>query len=197
MSERNRKTIVCQITRGLAPASAIVHTVQGAQHFRHRYLLISGLGRVDAKNAAVRAALDDEAHLLLVEDDIEVPWSQWPTSRGNVWVATARCSNGDMNTEYDSHGHVLKTGTPFILIPYRILFDLSDQGTQPIFRARKFRIDGNVLVDYGPTDTDRGSDIWFCYLCRMRGYSIGVCGHGTSLKHSLINFGPSKMEVLA
>lgn len=183
---------VAQITRGLAPAIAIVAAVQRAAELSAPYELISQLGLCDAKNLAATRALAAGRDLMLLEDDVIAP--RWPVHDAeNVQVLAVHYPHAEgVNVQRDSRGRVLCAGTTAMRIPLAVLRKIPP----PWFVARVIRTKNERLELGGPRDDDRGSDVYFCWLCQEHGVRITCSDHAISIKHELRGFPPSRMSAI-
>lgn len=181
--------LVCQITRGVCPAQAIVDAVEMTFELGEgaEYHLISGLPLVEAKNQAVSKAREIEADLIMIEDDILADrgiWERILTPAHTVRIASTRCRNGILNVKYDARGDVLSAGNVMIAIPLAVLERLP----KPVFVANSYGLsnDGSLFLR-GPNAQGRGSDTHFFYQLaqldpRPR---VEVVGEVTHLMHPL------------
>ena len=161
-------TIVCQISRGVAPSICIVEAVQAAQRHGAQYRLIAGLSAVDAKEEAVTVALATQSDLVLCEDDMLATDDQWRRaitgSDDRVLVASAPCRNGVVNTIHDTAGRVLWSGTVLVRIPYPILECIAAQG-RPTFQCWDCHpdFDASELHPVCPNNRGEASDVYLYY----------------------------------
>lgn len=164
--------MVCQISRGVAPAPAIAGAVQGASGIGGWYRLLTGFECAEAKNEAVRLAMEAEYDLLLIEDDVIVPESCWfEAGRDRDEIMTCVTVNRDgseMARYHTKHkDQLLYTGTQFVKVPLPILHHLLEEG--PIFQALEHQVaegHGGELYVIGPSPCGRGSDTHFWYRVR-------------------------------
>jgi putative hemolysin len=188
--------LVGQISRGLSPASAIVSACRVAHTRRWRYHLIDTLPCADAKAAQAALAVKQRSDLLLVEDDILLPDAQWPWPKaGVVQAVSATCpdSGGQLNYVQHRNGTVLYVGTCLMLIPLQVLLQVGP----PWFEARHtFHVKDDQLIPGGDRDTERGSDVFFCWRLQEHHVPIELCGHATVLAHPLTKTGLTQIDLV-
>jgi len=197
--------IVVQITRGLAPAQAIADAAVAAMQHGLPYQLVSGHVAVEAKNMAARLALDAQLGLVLCEDDVLARPEQWhdilTDTTGAVLFADALCQNATPNTQYNSTGEFLYTGTILAYAPREVLEAAAAHG--PLFVASDWTPDGDDLHMVGTNHLGWGSDVYFWQrirrvMPRPAIRSIGQVGHImhplNSGRHDLA--APTQMTVL-
>ena len=180
--------LVCQVSRGLAPVSAIVRTMGFAHARCWPYTAITERPLVEAKVLAQEAALDQELGLLLVEDDILSTWGIWSRAAGlkshQVGYAHCRMRNGVKNVVYDRHGNFIYTGNVFTAIPWSVLQALP----MPAFAAMKFAVNfkEGIMEPRGPRDDGSGSDqhLWWC-LSKLVEVQLVELGPVRHLRHEL------------
>jgi hypothetical protein len=157
---------VCQISRGIAPVECMIEASDMAELFGAEYLPIWGKPLVEAKNKAVEYAMQSQADLLLVEDDILADVWIWEAAlscedNGDILIATTRNRDGTPNTKKSPKGKFLYTGNIFTLIPHDVLCKLDI----PIFRAWNFSQsdDGEILIMKDENKHGQHSDVYFWY----------------------------------
>ena len=209
MSERN--TLVVQISRGLAVASAIAQACRVAAARGWSYELIDCKPMVEAKELAVDAAMALGHDLVLVEDDIYLPDQQWPWLVENVVQAvsaynpgtTPPTANFELRTIRGREGRsipwifsdkptALWIGTCLMYVPLPVLHKLP----RPCFEARKMHVDmsNHSLKMGGPRDDGRGSDVFFCWRLQEAGIPIRIVAHASVYDHPLRGTGPTTIE---
>jgi hypothetical protein len=178
-------TLVVQISRGRAPAHAIASAARGAGAWDWPYRLVAGLPAVDAKNEAVRLAYEEHTALLLIEDDVLVPWDEWPTRDDAIYAADVHCRGGTLNTVRDNQGDVLYTGTCFVRVPWWAL-DAMGAARAPLFQPWVFQYDSHAgtLTKIEPSLDGLHSDVYFYWLARKCGVSVQIFGAGSHLLHA-------------
>lgn len=186
--------LVVQVTRGLAPALAIASCVLGAVEHGWPYEQLSGLGLADALTLALERASRLERDLLLVEDDIIVPWSDWPRGRpGIVEAVEALCpQTGQSNVTRRRDGGVVWVGTCMMRLPWAVC------GAVGRIFAMRLRWDpvAEVLMP-GPAAPDgSGTDVYLCHRLGELGVPIEIVAGGIIIDHSLRGFPASRMRAL-
>lgn len=177
-------TLLVQISRGRGCSHAIASAVLGAQRHGWDYELVGFLPAVEAKNEAVRLAYDRGADLVLVEDDVVVPWADWPTAGQAIEAAEAICRGGETNTVRGAGGGVIATGTCFMRIPFWAMHDMGYPG-QPLFRSGRFlRTAAGLEPDPTREPDGTGSDMHLCWLAAQHGVPIWIFGRATHLLHA-------------
>lgn len=164
--------MVCQISRGVAPAVSIAEAVQHSYGLGAWYRLVAGMTCAEAKNHAVGLAMDAGYDLLLVEDDVLVPDSCWfEAGRQLPDVMTCVTVNRDGSEMGRYHSkfktELLYTGTQFVKLPLVILRRLLEDG--PIFQPLEHSFSdghGGELYVIGPSPKGTGSDTHLWYRLR-------------------------------
>jgi hypothetical protein len=148
-----------------------------------RYEQVAFLTAVEAKNEAVRLAYQARCDLVLVEDDVIVPWADWPTEDDAIYAADAICRGGTLNTVRDSLGDVLYTGTCFVRVPWWAM-DRMGAGTERLFEPALFHPDGDQLRYAGPDPHGQHSDVFFFWRARRCGIPVRIFGRASHLLHA-------------
>lgn len=176
--------LLVQITRGVAPAQAIVDATQAAARHGLPYRLVAALPAVEAKTLAAQLALEAGGGLVLCEDDIVATPEQWAAvltdTTGAVLYADAKCRDNTLNTKHKPNGEFLYTGTVLVSVPAPILRALADKG--PLFVASDWQDCDGDLHMVGTNHLGWGSDVYFWQQVRrlvprpaIR--SVGKVGH--------------------
>jgi hypothetical protein len=161
--------VVCQISRGVAPAICIFDAAQAAATYGAGYSLICGKPAQEAKNEAVEIARKRRSDLILVEDDVlatPAAWREIMLADANaVYVAPTVNRDGSEMLRYDAQGAVMHAGNQLIRLPYHVLLRLLVDG--PIFQARDHTVtpDGE-LANIGPNSNGRGGDTHLFFRLR-------------------------------
>lgn len=188
------KAVVCQISRGLSPARAISQASLFAQRLGLTYILIDTETCVDAKNSAVKWALSMGKDLLLLEDDVMLPWQAWKQAVEQRRLAYAEVimQNGQINTQRKADGEFLFTGTIFVYIPLKVLKNLPD----PAFKAQCFKVENDQLIPTTPTFNGKHSDVYFWWQISKLGIKPVNLGKATHILHPLqgVHNQPSELE---
>ncbi len=175
------ETVVCQITRGLAPARSIADACMFARRYKCEYFLIHGFDAASAKNQAAEIALEHGADLILCEDDIYDPHYNVLHSAymcDCIGYADATCQNGQPNTVFNDSGQFLYSGNIILKIPHTHLTNLP----RPLFQARQVVIKDGRLKALGDMPNKSHSDVYFWYLVQeyLQGVPVrclGKVGH--------------------
>lgn len=176
--------LVVQISRGRGCSHAIASAVLGAQRHGWGYELVAGLDAVGAKNEAVRLAAEAGRDLVLVEDDVIVPWDTWPDDGLAIYAADAICRGGELNTVRDADGGVLYTGTCFVRVPRWAMVQMG-YPDEPLFRSCMFvRTAAGLEPDLSREPDGTRSDVWFYWLARGAGVPVRIFGRATHLLHA-------------
>lgn len=161
-------TLVVQISRGMAPSRCIAEVAQAAHMRTMQYRLVHGLGAVEAKNEAVRLAMEYCDDLILVEDDAIISFDAWTavvraledsagSPSGVVATVDAVCRNGQPSVRRDTRGRFEFAGTVLVAVPFSVLSRLEP----PYFAAADFKRIGGVMAFCGHNERGQGSDVWF------------------------------------
>ena len=177
--------LLCQISRGVAPVKPIIAAVEKAHQFDWVYHAIIGRPLVEAKNEAVRLALESQAALMLVEDDIcasDDVWNSAATLTDNaVGYGRANVRGGQENVYVSDDGAFRYAGNCFCVIPLDVLQRLP----RPAFSAQRWLKDTDELG--GALNNGIGSDTVFWYHVRHLDPQPAIIELGTveHLKHPL------------
>jgi hypothetical protein len=179
------KWLVCQITRGMAPAVSIAATVQACAMRRLDYRLIAGKPAAAAKQQAAQMAFDAGCGLLLCEDDFLADSEVWDamlaTAPAGVSVCSALMRNGQLNSFFLGSRLVL-SGSVFLAVGHDALTAMG----APWFEARDLHFDvadGGKWTDMGPNARGERSDVFFFSRCWACGIEPVVAGFVTHLIH--------------
>lgn len=180
-------SVVVMISRGLCPPTVVVDAIKATFPTSTPFVVLEGMPRVEAKQAAVNVAIESESDLILIEDDVKLSDQQWEElldGGEEVLYADGRCRDGSPSFRTAKNGHFIG-GTMAVRLPLSILVSLDP----PVFESRwiYFDEDEGTWEDRGPIDGDRHSDIVLWYKLHhldpipdMR--SLGMASH---LKHPL------------
>jgi hypothetical protein len=174
------KVSVAMPTRGLIYAKTIKSLINNGLS---DFCIVDGLPIPDAHNEAVKQALTHRnTHILLVEDDMELPDGTLKALlKLNAYVACSDYALGDKgqwHCTYKQQGKIMFCGTGCMLVRREVFENIIPY---PWFENDK-TFDIKNWAKYNIPNKYGGQDVYFCYKVREMGLEIQEipnhhCGH--------------------
>lgn len=154
--------VVVQVTRGLAPARAIVGATSAAIGLGMHYELVEGMCAIAAKNRAVEIADARGSALLFVEDDALLVLEDWASmiAAPDIAVVQSWMRDGNSNVTKRRDGSVAYAGTVVLKVSRAVL----DALPRPVFVSGQYGWDAVIEEIHQIVErpaVSRGGDVSF------------------------------------